>query len=176
MTPAVHYDLWKDSSPRKVDFSASSKCLRIRAQYCFSRSRYCTSTVVTLNKVVPLVLSLFRIRIFCQFAVCTGRALQLTFPHRIRSKNLRLKRCSHIFLRFYVVYLYYAGSMAVLSTTGRAILLSPFFTAVAMFIYAILTLFTLCMFSCLTLFCSTQPRDDPSAPAIITFCQDLSYP
>jgi hypothetical protein len=32
VSPAVHYDLWKDSSPWKVDFSASSKCLRIRAQ------------------------------------------------------------------------------------------------------------------------------------------------
>jgi hypothetical protein len=31
VSPAVHSDLWKDSSPPKVDFSASSKCLRIRA-------------------------------------------------------------------------------------------------------------------------------------------------
>ncbi len=33
MSPAVHSDLWKDRSPRKVDFSASSKCSRIRALY-----------------------------------------------------------------------------------------------------------------------------------------------
>ncbi len=32
VSPAVHYDLWKDSSPWKVDFSASSKCSRIRAR------------------------------------------------------------------------------------------------------------------------------------------------
>ncbi len=30
--PVVLSDLWKDSSSRKVDFSAYSKCLRIRAQ------------------------------------------------------------------------------------------------------------------------------------------------
>ncbi len=32
VSPAVYYDLWKDSSPWKVDFSASVKSLRIRAQ------------------------------------------------------------------------------------------------------------------------------------------------
>ncbi len=34
VSPAVHSDLWKDSFPRKVSFSASSKCLEIglRAQ------------------------------------------------------------------------------------------------------------------------------------------------
>jgi hypothetical protein len=32
VSPAVHSDLWKDGSLRKVDFSASSKCFRIRAQ------------------------------------------------------------------------------------------------------------------------------------------------
>ncbi len=32
MSPAVHSDLWKDSFPWKVGFSASTKCLRIRAQ------------------------------------------------------------------------------------------------------------------------------------------------
>ncbi len=30
MSHSVHYDLRKDSSPRKVDFSASIKCFRIR--------------------------------------------------------------------------------------------------------------------------------------------------
>ncbi len=38
VSPAVHYDLWKDSSPRKVYFSASIKCLRIRAQTSFQSS------------------------------------------------------------------------------------------------------------------------------------------
>jgi hypothetical protein len=31
VSPAVHSYLWKDGSPRKVDFSASTMCLRIRA-------------------------------------------------------------------------------------------------------------------------------------------------
>jgi hypothetical protein len=31
LSPVVFFDLWKDSSSWKVDFSASSKCLRIRA-------------------------------------------------------------------------------------------------------------------------------------------------
>jgi hypothetical protein len=33
MSPVILSELQKDSSLRKVDFSASSKCLRIRAQY-----------------------------------------------------------------------------------------------------------------------------------------------
>ncbi len=32
VSPGVHSDLWKDSSPWKVDFSAPTECLRIWAQ------------------------------------------------------------------------------------------------------------------------------------------------
>ncbi len=48
-TPIVLSDLWKDSSSRKVDFSASSKCLRIRALLTpfYSRCRcFCISSLI----------------------------------------------------------------------------------------------------------------------------------
>ncbi len=52
INPVVLSDLWKDSSLRKVDFSASSKCYRIWALYCMKcihcwyRIRYAMSSLL----------------------------------------------------------------------------------------------------------------------------------
>jgi hypothetical protein len=71
VSPAVHSDLWKDSSPRKVDFSSSTKCLRIRAQ---NDSNMCECRTSALrNSIGAAWASLLYIYFLC----ITPRALVL---------------------------------------------------------------------------------------------------
>jgi hypothetical protein len=50
LIPVVLSDLWKDSSFRKVDFSASSKCLRIRTQDSYANSEMTVCQLGCANK------------------------------------------------------------------------------------------------------------------------------
>ncbi len=121
-SPVVLSDLWKDSSSRKVDFSASRKCLRIRALVDLTSP---TALIVLWQECRPLTswwwfvlhtVSLWRVAadfkelagVFCtpQLVLCEEIGNFLIFSRQICSENSSLpENCSYSIWLFQLDFL-----------------------------------------------------------------------